>query len=96
MNWEENKLDFDRNKIKLKIAISKIKEENDIVMESKKRNFLKVVATTMASVVLCSGVVFAGVKVYENINKKPVHKDIKVNSNLIILIFLMSFDGKLS
>ena len=34
-------------------------------------------------------------KVYENINKKPVHKDIKVNSNLIILIFLMSFDGKI-
>ena len=34
-------------------------------------------------------------KVYENINKKPVHKDIQVNSNLIILIFLMSFDGKI-
>ena len=35
-------MEFNKNKIKTKIAISKIKEENDIVMEKKKtRNILK-------------------------------------------------------
>ena len=29
-------MEFNKNKIKTKIAISKIKEENDIVMEKKK------------------------------------------------------------
>ena len=34
-------MEFDKNKIKLKIAISKIKEENDIVMENKTKNIIK-------------------------------------------------------
>ena len=34
-------------------------------------------------------------KIYENINKKPIFKDVEVDSNLIILIFIMSFDGKM-
>ena len=33
-------MEFDKNKIKFKIAISKIKEENDIVMENKTKNIL--------------------------------------------------------
>ena len=34
-------------------------------------------------------------KIYENINKNPVYKDIPINKNLIILIYIMSFDGKI-
>ena len=34
-------------------------------------------------------------KIYEHIKKKPTYKEIPVNSNLIILLFLMSFDGKM-
>lgn len=52
-------MEFDKNKINLKIAISKIKEENDIVMKNKNRNILRVFITAIASVILCSGVVFA-------------------------------------
>ena len=32
---------------------------------------------------------------YENINKNPNYKDLPVNSNLIILIFIMTYDGKI-
>ena len=32
---------------------------------------------------------------YENINKKPNFKDAPINSSLIILIFLMTYDGKI-
>ena len=65
-------MEFDKNKIKLKIAISKIKEENDIVMEKRKaRSVFKTVATAMAGIILSTGVVFAGTKVYETIWKTP-------------------------
>lgn len=64
-------MDFDKNKIKTKIAISKIKEENDIVMENKTKGILKTVATALAGVILSTGVVFAGTMVYENIWKTP-------------------------
>ena len=65
-------MEFDKNKIKTKIAISKIKEENDIVMEKRKaRSVFKTVATAMAGIILSTGVVFAGTKVYETIWKTP-------------------------
>ena len=62
-------MEFDKNKIKTKIAISKIKEENDIVMENKAKGIFKTIATATVGVVLSTGVVFAGTKVYENIEK---------------------------
>ena len=34
-------------------------------------------------------------KIYEKINNNPEYKDAPVNKNLIILIYLMSFDGKI-
>lgn len=64
-------MEFDKNKIKFKIAISKIKEENDIVMENKTKNILKTVATAIIGILLSTGVVFAGTKVYESIWKTP-------------------------
>ena len=60
-------MEFDKNKVKFKIAISKIKEENDIVMENKAKGIFKTIATATVGVVLSTGVVFAGTKVYENI-----------------------------
>lgn len=62
---------FDKNKVKFKIAISKIKEENDIVMENKTKGIFKTVVTALAGIVLSTGVVFAGTMVYENIWKTP-------------------------
>lgn len=62
-------MEFDKNKIKFKIAISKIKEEND--MENKSKNFFKIVSTAVAGIVLSTGIVFAGTKVYEKIWKDP-------------------------
>lgn len=62
-------MEFDKNKIKFKIAISKMKEENDIVMKNKTRNIFKTVTTALAGVVLSTGVVFAGTVAYENIEK---------------------------
>ena len=35
-------------------------------------------------------------KIYEMINKKPEYKDVPVNKNIIILVYLMSFDGKIT
>ena len=64
-------MNFDTNKIKTKIAISKIKEENDIVMENKTKGILKTVVTATVGVILSTGVVFAGTMVYENIWKTP-------------------------
>lgn len=64
-------MEFDKDKVKLKIAISKIKEENDIVMENKIKVIFKTVAMALAGIVLSTGVVFAGTKVYENIWKTP-------------------------
>ena len=64
-------MEFDKNKVKFKIAISKIKEENDIVMENKTKSILKTVATATIGILLSSGIVFAGTKVYENIWKTP-------------------------
>lgn len=64
-------MEFDKNKVKFKIAISKIKEENDIVMENKTKSIFKTVATATIGILLSSGIVFAGTKVYENIWKTP-------------------------
>lgn len=64
-------MEFNKDKIKFKIAISKIKEENDIVMENKIKGILKTVFIALAGIVLSTGVVFAGTKVYENIWKTP-------------------------
>lgn len=65
-------MEFNKNKIKTKIAISKIKEENDIVMEKKKtRNILKTVVTAIAGIILSAGFVFAGTAVYERVWKTP-------------------------
>lgn len=64
-------MEFDKNKIKLKIAISKIKEENDIVMENKSKKIFKIVSTAVVGIVLSTGIVFAGTKVYEKIWKDP-------------------------
>ncbi len=64
-------MEFDKNKIKLKIAISKIKKENDIVMENKTKNIFKIVSTAVAGIVLSAGIVFAGTKVYEKVWKEP-------------------------
>lgn len=64
-------MEFDKNKVKFKIAISKIKEENDIVMENKTKSIFKTIATATIGIVLSTGVVFAGSKVIENIWKTP-------------------------
>lgn len=64
-------MEFDKNKVRLKIAISKMKEENDIVMENKTRNIFKTVVTATIGIVLSTGAVFAGSKVIENIWKTP-------------------------
>ena len=65
-------MEFNKNKIKTKIAISKIKEENDIVMEKKKtRSILKTVVTTVLGIILSAGFVFAGTTVYEKVWKTP-------------------------
>ena len=34
-------------------------------------------------------------KIYENINKKPTYKEIPVHKSLILLVYLMSLDGKI-
>ncbi len=63
-------MEFDKNKIKMKIAISKIKEE-DVVMENKTKNVIKVIVTTVTSLLLGTGIVYAGTIVYEKIWKTP-------------------------
>lgn len=62
-------MEFDKNKVKFKIAISKMKEENDIIMEGKTGNLFKTIVTAIMGIVLGTGVVFASTKVYENIEK---------------------------
>ena len=62
-------MEFNKNIIKTKIAISKIKEENDIAMKNKVKGIIKTVATATIRTVITTGVVFAGTKVYENIEK---------------------------
>lgn len=62
---------FDKNKVKLKIAISKIKEENDIVMKSKTKSIFRTIVTTITGIILSTGVVFAGTIIYEKIWKEP-------------------------
>lgn len=64
-------MEFDKNKVKFKIAISIMKEENDIVMENKIKSIFKTVATATIGILLSAGVVFAGTKVIENIWKTP-------------------------
>jgi hypothetical protein len=68
---EVSKVDFDKDKVKFKIAISKIKEENDVAMKNRTRNLFKAIITAIAGIILGSGVVFAGTKVYEKIWKEP-------------------------
>lgn len=64
-------MEFNKDKVKLKIAISKMKEENDVVMENKTKNIFKTIITTILSIVVGTGVVFAGTIVYENVWKEP-------------------------
>lgn len=64
-------MEFDKEKVKMKIAISKIKEENDVVMENKMKKIFKTFITAILSITLGTGAVFAGAKVYENIWKDP-------------------------
>ena len=64
-------MEFDTNKIKTKIAISKIKEENDIVMKKKTKNIFRTIVTTVTGLMVSTGVVFAGLKVYEKIWREP-------------------------
>lgn len=64
-------MQFNTNKIKTKIAISKIKEENDIVMENKIKYILKTAVTTIVGIIVSTGVVFATTIVYEKIWKTP-------------------------
>lgn len=63
-------MEFDKNKIKLKIAISKINEE-DIVMKKNKMNIGKGIGIATCVLMSLSGVAFAGNKVIENIWKTP-------------------------
>ena len=63
-------MEFDENKIKMKIAISKLKEE-DIVMENKTRSIIKAIITTIVTLLIGTGVVYAGTIVYEKIWKTP-------------------------
>ena len=63
-------MEFDKNKIKMKIAISKMSEE-DIVMENKTKNIIKTIITAITTLLLGSGVVYAGTVVYEKIWKTP-------------------------
>ena len=65
-------MDFDKNKVRIKIAISKIKEENDMAIKNKRlEGVLKKVATVMVGIVFSTGVVLAGNKVYEAVWKTP-------------------------
>lgn len=65
-------MDFDKNKVRTKIAISKIKEENDMAIENKRmKGVFKKVATVMVGIVFSTGVVLAGNKVYEAVWKTP-------------------------
>lgn len=64
-------MEFDKNKVKFKIAISKMKEENDIVMGNKTKNVFKAIITASIGIMLSAGVAFAGSKVIENIWKTP-------------------------
>lgn len=63
-------MEFDKNKIKMKIAISKMNEE-DIVMENKSKNVIKTIIAIIITLVLGTGVVYAGTIVYEKIWKTP-------------------------
>ena len=66
-------------KVQMKVAISNVKEE-DIVMENKTKNIFKAIITTITTLLLGSGVVYAGTIVYEKIWKTPE----KVNFSLEI------------
>lgn len=63
-------MEFDKNKIKLKIAISKIKEE-DIVVNKNQINIGKGIGIAACVLMTLSGAVFAGNKVIENVWKTP-------------------------
>lgn len=63
-------MEFDKNKVKFKIAISKINEE-DIVMNKNKLNIGKGLGIAACVLVSLTGVVFAGNKVIETVFKEP-------------------------
>lgn len=58
-------------KVKMKIAISKINEENDIVMKNKTNKLNKAIITALTTFAVGTGVVFASTIVYENVWKEP-------------------------
>ncbi|MBR2289218.1 MAG: hypothetical protein IJ867_01000 [Clostridia bacterium] len=66
-------MEFDKEKVKLKIAISKIQEENDIVMGRKLKNVFKLVGTVAAVLFLGTGIVFA-VNVAQKEDKKEDYR----------------------
>ena len=63
-------MEFSKDKIKMKIAISKVKEE-DIVMENKTKNIIKTIVAIITTLLLGTGVAYAGTIVYEKIWKTP-------------------------
>lgn len=56
-------------KVKMKIAISKVKEEDDMVMKNKINIFWKTLITALTTLGIGTGVVFASTIVYNNIWK---------------------------
>ena len=64
-------MEYDKNKVKFKIAISKINEEN-IVMNKNKLNIGKGIGITACVLISLTGVVFAGNKVIETVFKEPM------------------------
>ena len=56
---------FNKDKIKMKIVLSKIKDEYDVTQNNKSNSILKTVATIILGIALSTGAVFAGTKVYE-------------------------------
>ena len=72
-------MEFDKEKVKLKIAISNMKEEAGVAMVNKNRNILKTIITTIMSIAIGTGVVFAGTIVYENIWKEPEKIELSTN-----------------
>ncbi len=60
-----------KKKLNLKIAISKIKEEERIAMSNKKKIIFKNIGIAACIFASLTGVAFAGSKIYENIWKEP-------------------------
>ena len=69
-------MDFDKDKIRTKIAISRALNERKSIEANKMQNIIKIITTTLAGILISSGVVFAGSKIYESIWKTPEKVDI--------------------